>query len=460
MSLRAPDFFRSVVDANEGLYAVAARELLAGHLPYTTVWECKPPLFFATIASAMWFAGPTFLALRLASTLAAIAATIGVYFIGARFSERGSAVGPASAILFAALMCSDSGSSAEAEVFYSAFIIVAIALLAPAFSASRPLRLRDALGAGLCAGLATQMKVSAAPDAAFVLALIAFAPGRTLRRTAAALAACALPIVAGILPYLVSHQLDAYLDANLWTIGRRFAGPKPLHPPFLDVAREQLEAFFPAWLFVPFVMTALRKTQAEADRRLLAVLSLWLLCNLAMLIPMREFLGYQFVPAMGPAALLASYVLLRIVDARFVSRAALALAAVSILAHGIGRYTRLLAPDDVARTGNYLRTVQWHPGTELYVALGDPALYLLADAPVPTKFPYPAHLLDPSQEAAAGVDGYREIAAILARGPAYIVYSGSLDKCEGSRERLICAALRAKYHLVHSAGSDNAYKRT
>jgi hypothetical protein len=277
-----------------------------------------------------------------------------------------------------------------------------------------------------------------------------------------AIGACALPILIGVVPYLISHRFDAYLDANIWTIARRFAGPKPLHPALLDVVREQIEAFFPTWLLIPFIPAALAKAHYTADRRLFRVLSLWLFCNVATVFSMREFLGYQFIPAMAPMALLAAWVLVRVIDIRFVTRAAIALAVVSILAHGIGRYVRLAGPDDIAQAGEYLRGKPQHQGKWLYVATGDPAIYLLSNAPVPTRFPYPAHLIAPDQEEAAGVNGQREIERIFSQHPAYVVYRGSLCSLNDfgtGPQQLICAALRGNYQLVYSAGSLGVYVR-
>jgi len=58
---RAPVLLQSVASVDEGLYALVAREWLRGHLPYTSVWETKPPFFFALLAGAFALFGETLL---------------------------------------------------------------------------------------------------------------------------------------------------------------------------------------------------------------------------------------------------------------------------------------------------------------------------------------------------------------------------------------------------------------
>lgn len=54
--LALPYFFDAVVNWDEATFVIAGRSLLDGHLPYTALWDCKPPLvFFVTSALlALW----------------------------------------------------------------------------------------------------------------------------------------------------------------------------------------------------------------------------------------------------------------------------------------------------------------------------------------------------------------------------------------------------------------------
>ena len=50
--LRFPFFFRDYIDRDESTFILVAQSWVDGHLPYTQLWDVKPPLtflFFATI---------------------------------------------------------------------------------------------------------------------------------------------------------------------------------------------------------------------------------------------------------------------------------------------------------------------------------------------------------------------------------------------------------------------------
>src|SRR5215510_8570771 len=44
--IRLPWFFIDVIDPDEGIFILADQYLSQGHLPYTVVWDNKPPLGF------------------------------------------------------------------------------------------------------------------------------------------------------------------------------------------------------------------------------------------------------------------------------------------------------------------------------------------------------------------------------------------------------------------------------
>ncbi len=62
--LRFPFFFRDYIDRDESTFILLGQSWVEGHLPYTQLWDLKPPitfLFFATIISVF---GKSFIALR------------------------------------------------------------------------------------------------------------------------------------------------------------------------------------------------------------------------------------------------------------------------------------------------------------------------------------------------------------------------------------------------------------
>jgi 4-amino-4-deoxy-L-arabinose transferase-like glycosyltransferase len=72
--LRFPFFFEAVIDWDESTFILMGQSLLAGDLPYTNLWDLKPPLTFASFALFIAVLGQSIVGIRLAGTLC-VAAT-------------------------------------------------------------------------------------------------------------------------------------------------------------------------------------------------------------------------------------------------------------------------------------------------------------------------------------------------------------------------------------------------
>lgn len=80
--VRFPFFFRDYIDRDESTFIIMAQSWVDGYLPYTQLWDLKPPitfLFFATIISVF---GKSFIAIRLFGTLLVALTGLFTYGIG------------------------------------------------------------------------------------------------------------------------------------------------------------------------------------------------------------------------------------------------------------------------------------------------------------------------------------------------------------------------------------------
>ena len=68
--IRFPFFFRDYVDRDESTFILMAQSLVDGHLPYTQLWDLKPPLLFLIFALPIWVFGKSMVAIRLMGLLA------------------------------------------------------------------------------------------------------------------------------------------------------------------------------------------------------------------------------------------------------------------------------------------------------------------------------------------------------------------------------------------------------
>ncbi len=67
--IRFPFFFRDYIDRDESTFILLGQSWADGHLPYTQLWDLKPPLTFAFFAGIISVFGKSFIAIRLAGVL-------------------------------------------------------------------------------------------------------------------------------------------------------------------------------------------------------------------------------------------------------------------------------------------------------------------------------------------------------------------------------------------------------
>ncbi len=444
-----------------------------GHLPYTTVWETKPPLFFALLAFAMLCFGKSMLAIRIASDVAVACTAFALYAIGRTVHRGGEAIGMTGALLYAALTVSDSGLSGVAEIFYAPFVAIAMALVlrGRVFEPARGRGLRlTALGALL--GCAILIKESAVLEVAYVASVVAWI----------AEAAYLLPLALGVaisiavsaLPYLATRNIALFWDANVATVQRRALVAIPDVAPPLDILRAQVLAFFPASILVFGLGWIWNRPETDGDDRTLAIaMTGWALAALLTVVLIREYIGNHFIGAMAPLCVLSALVTVRLAE-RY-RRAAIvpAVAAIALLSHAAYQFV-LAAPiaygrvtthnpefgDPTAQLGTFLVS-QNAARRSLYVADDRTVLYLLSGATPPTRYAYSAHLTDPYQQIVAGTDGPVEVARILATSPVFIVRDTALAENEEPAVRAeLDRALAAQYRVAFAIGTRTVYERT
>ncbi|NNF18386.1 MAG: glycosyltransferase [Flavobacteriaceae bacterium] len=84
--IRLPFFFRDYIDRDESTFILVAQSWVEGHLPYTELWDLKPPLVYFFFASVIWVFGKSFIAIRLLGVLAVAGTAFFSYHIGRQIS--------------------------------------------------------------------------------------------------------------------------------------------------------------------------------------------------------------------------------------------------------------------------------------------------------------------------------------------------------------------------------------
>jgi 4-amino-4-deoxy-L-arabinose transferase-like glycosyltransferase len=126
--LRFPFFFEAVIDWDESTFILMGQSLLAGDLPYTNLWDLKPPLTVASFALFIAVLGQSIVGIRLAGTLCVAATAWLSYDITQRhWGQRAGILAGGFCTLLMSLM--PGGQSTMTETVAVLPLMVAISLL-------------------------------------------------------------------------------------------------------------------------------------------------------------------------------------------------------------------------------------------------------------------------------------------------------------------------------------------
>jgi 4-amino-4-deoxy-L-arabinose transferase-like glycosyltransferase len=172
-------FRHMVLIRDEGEYAYLGQQILHGAVPYLDVYNQKTPFTFYLMAAFQWLAGPELAALRVATTVYGLVATVMLYLVVRRLFDPPTAI--AAALAFALMTFDQCGMvySASTEFFMLPWILLALFFW---YGGQERRRGWMAVLAGVAAGLAYQTKQTGIAVAAFLIldSLWSFVRGRSM----------------------------------------------------------------------------------------------------------------------------------------------------------------------------------------------------------------------------------------------------------------------------------------
>lgn len=98
--LRFPFFFRDYVDRDESTFILMAQSLVDGHLPYTQLWDLKPPLLFLIFALPIYTFGKSLFAIRVAGWLTVGGIAFYTYVLGRETGGKANGLAAGLACMF------------------------------------------------------------------------------------------------------------------------------------------------------------------------------------------------------------------------------------------------------------------------------------------------------------------------------------------------------------------------
>ena len=436
--VRGLGFIHSVIDPDESLYIVQAREWLRGGWPYLAVWDMHPVGAPALIALMMMVVGQDVLAARLLGTLAVTATAWLLHRIVLLCSETSSAA-LAAAVLYIAYSVQLDGMATNTELLMAPFLALGVAVALSAARRTRPggqvPGLAELFGMGLCFGVALWIKQVTAPVACLAFAALcgcaiarrAAGIGRLALWTLAFVLGAALPMLATALAYALHGALGAFIEANV-IVPLRYStvwGNVPHGGPRMIIVAVATHA----WLFA--AAASLLAWRPAWRGPLLAAALLWFLGTLVAILLPGKFYSHYFLLwlpplclAAGPALVAGAMRLARPERARQAALAAVALvASIPAFDYLAGRAREgfaLRLPDPPRLVAQRIVAMR-KPGETVWLVNYEPIVYVLADLPLPSRLVLPSHLVGffggPSPEESA-----RELRRIVASRPDILVY--------------------------------------
>ena len=449
LAIRALGFLPSVVDWDESLYLIQAREWLHGGWPLVAAWDMHPIGAPAMFTAAMALLGPGLFAIRLLGVIS-VAATGWGLFLAIRRAGGAPCTGYAAALLYAGHSMIQGGVSVNGELLLAPFTTAAIALAINAAPTWPRL-----LGIGLLVGWAMLIKPVAAPEGCLAFALLV-GPARwrgelswrRLAGFAAAYAAlCALPTLGFGVIYAARGQLDAYLDGSFFAPFRYAQGAA------MGDAAWRIAATIGhlAWLFLLGGAALIRAGRTAPVR----IGLLWLAAASLAVAGPAQFFAHYFLIWLPPLCLLAACGAQALAQHFRWPATALALLIGLVAldpwradtATRLSRGPALFAPDVPAQIAAVI-AADLPPGGSIFIPNYQPVIYVLAGAAIPTRFPFPIHLTGAyARLAGNSTDG--EVDRILATRPRYIVVDrSSWGAMRPAAASAVSAALEQGYSLA------------
>jgi 4-amino-4-deoxy-L-arabinose transferase-like glycosyltransferase len=448
---RLPAFALSVVDWDESLYFIMAEQWRAGHLPYTTVWDNKPIGIYTVFAAFQALLGDTPVSMRVAGVLAIAAMAVLVYGI-TRHLLRG--LPPLAAQLPAALAGAlviittipDDGVASNTEIFMEAFTCLGMLLALVPRGRLGPGRV---LAIGLSLGVAFMLKYVAVFDMfAVFLAMIALegrtAPGLGLARLwdvvklglIFSLGALA-PFAAAVMLYAAHGALGVFLQASLLSNLRRVAIPVSGNS-FLGAFGSQALLYPTLYAALLWVVAGLIARRREGRAEMLVLLFWAVTASIGVASGGLYFSHYfiQLLPvlciatglAAGEAAVrlpgAARAALLVLIAAGLITPVSAAWADIARMVPVALRSPVGFGPlrDTPAEVAADLRPeLAKAPGETIYVFDGEPVLYSLLHARLPTTYVFPSFLLSRLLSYTVNIDPLAELHLIMAQRPLFVI---------------------------------------
>ena len=449
VAIRAVQFGNPVIQIDEQFYLLVGDRMLHGALPFVDFWDRKPYGLFLIYAAIRSLGGDGILAYQLVATVcAALTAFVVSQLAGRIAPPRGALI---AAIVYLLYLSVNGGDGGQAPVFYNLPVALAAWLIVRAVERSDWDWRATLLSTGAMAliGVALQIKYSVLFEGVFFgVTLMVIAWRRGLGPVRVGLLA-SLWVILALAPtglVLLGYWRIGHFD-TLWFTNFQSVLLRPRLALSERAARLAVIGLKLAPILAAAVVGA-RATRSDAVARLLAG---WAMAAIAGLLLFGTYHDHYALPLVLPLSVLgaAAYAnLKRGIGPIPWAAVALVPGALFVTFNTTGlRGTR----GDGTTVRALAATIRAGPNPSLFIFRGDPVLYYLTGARIPTAYNFPTLLSEAGDGTTLGVDQVGELRRTMARRPRFVLlYTPPSTADNPASWSVMRSELAAHYRMVES----------
>jgi 4-amino-4-deoxy-L-arabinose transferase-like glycosyltransferase len=488
--LRISTFFQSVIDWDESVYLLMSKSMLDGNLPYTQVWDHKPPGIYLLFSLSQIVFGQSVISIRILTCIFVSISCLFLYKSGNVINPNNNQNGLLAGILYAFFSLKNGGLSANTELFFAFFNILSFYLVfITLFVSNKELifyKFRFFI-IGLIMGISLHIKYLVIFDfLAILLTIISFYYLKSNHRRWIELAKIVICLLTGafipfllfMLYFLKSGYLNEYIYANFIANKIYSAETQFSIRYFSEVIFGQSVQNHPLWLclfLTPFYLYFLIPRKSETSYKFY-VLLIWFFMAFIGTCATKKFYPHYFLQVLPPLCLISSYMVINLLDTANLKPIRLRFALILIFLFPLllssskplkasmqfinKKYVQISDDwkDTPTLVSNYIKS-RITEDDYIYMADYQPIVYFLTNSKIPTKYVLPNWFIKKEFSRFIGINLTHELSNILKKDPVYIVIKNS-DKLNGNNEFYIRIRnhVREKYVLENTINNVLLYR--
>lgn len=450
--IRFQSFHMRIIDWDESIYFMWAKELLQGHLPYVNIIEDKPVGISLIYAGALLAFGKTMFSIRILAWLSITCSSFFLYKIGRILGNNSCFSGIMAGLLYSFYTYFNVGIAANTEIIFAFFTIFSFYLL---FNNLQYLQNPNSkiykvfFFIGLSLGVGFMIKYVVVFDiiSMFIIILLLtyfsgenqtnIKPIHIVKLFLSLILGLALPQILILFLYTINAQLNTYIDATVFifkfTKLLAFSFNEMFHSMMVNLAPYQI-------LFYSFIFLAFFKKFPQKTKINLICLIIWILILLYELsFCLTRYWGHYTIQLLPPLCLLCALLITEslkllnkienkykyiciysiLIVASYITyttnkNAVLNNNKIRIINHKIEPFYN----DRQSVLANYINK-KIGTGKYILVLSEDYIMYDMTQSKYPTKYIMPHMILDSSFDSI--INHKKEIKGIMAKKPEYIL---------------------------------------